>query len=89
MTLKYLGTILKIVRNSYLEAIQCQDLNHDSKFDISEVESEISQSQQIASGLTKQKFDVYKKSMIEEENEEDSDEEDKFNDDKIANARAS
>ena len=30
MTLKYLGTILKIIRNSYLEAVQCQDANPDA-----------------------------------------------------------
>jgi hypothetical protein len=56
---------------------------------MSEAESEISQSQQMPNGLTKQKYDVYKKSMIEEENEEDSDEEEKFNDDKLAGARSS
>ncbi len=56
---------------------------------MSEAESEIASSQQMPIGLTKQKFDVYKKSMIEEENEEDSDEEEKFNDDKLANVRSS
>lgn len=36
MTMKYLGTILKIVRNSYLEAMQCQEGQNEDvsgKFD--------------------------------------------------------
>jgi hypothetical protein len=37
--------------------------------------------------MNNQKFDAYKKSMIEEENEEDSDDEEKFADEKMANAR--
>lgn len=56
---------------------------------MSETDSEIASSQQMPTGLTKQKFEVYKKSMIEEENEEDSDDEEKFNDDKLANVRSS
>jgi hypothetical protein len=56
---------------------------------MSEADSDIASSQQMPNGLTKQKYDVYKKSMIEEENEEDSDEEEKFNDDKLANPRSS
>lgn len=92
MTLKYLGTILKIVRNSYLEALQCLDLNnHDAaqNFEMGEIDNDIkaSQNQQTANGMNNQKFDAYKKSMIEEENEEDSDDEEKFADEKMANAR--
>jgi hypothetical protein len=48
MTLKYLGTILKIVRNSYLEALQCLDLNnHDAaqNFEMGEIENDIKASQ--------------------------------------------
>jgi len=56
---------------------------------MSEAESEITSNQQMNNGLNKQKFDVYKKSMIEEENEEDSDEEENFNDDKLSNVRSS
>jgi|LauGreDrversion4_2_1035121.scaffolds.fasta_scaffold6530404_1 hypothetical protein len=56
---------------------------------MSEADSEITSNQQMNNGLNKQKFDVYKKSMIEEENEEDSDEEEKFNDDKLSNVRSS
>jgi len=72
MTMKYLGIILKIVRNSYLEALQCQEASNDEvsgKFDSSKQGNGPN-----TAGYRNPKYEMLKRSMIEEENEEESDE---------------
>jgi hypothetical protein len=72
MTMKYLGIILKIVRNSYLEALQCQESSNDDSNKFEHSGPFVNPSS--VSTYKNPKLDVYKRSMIEEENEEDSDE---------------
>lgn len=90
MTLKYLGIVLKIVRNSYLEALSCQQQDSGNNGDLNpdDVASDIIDSASMSGSILQknQGFgnQAIKKNTIKEEDEDlDSDEdmEGRFGDD--------